>query len=54
MWDSTVRRWMEADISWIKHLFENEETAKHPQKDVSSLKYSDIKIGKCCHTIHIL
>ena len=46
MWDFTVRGWRACDITDIEDLFEDQDTAKKPQRNVADLKSADLSIGK--------
>ena len=46
MWDFTVRGWRACDITDIEDLFEDQDTAKNPQRNVADLKFEDLSIGK--------
>ena len=45
MWDLAMRGWRIADTDGIEELFSNKDTAATSQREVSSLKYEDTKIG---------
>ena len=46
MWDFTVRGWRACDITDIEDLFEDQDTATKPQRNVADLKFEDLSIGK--------
>ena len=46
MWDFTVRGWRACDITDIEDFFEDQDTAKKPQRNVADLKFEDLSIGK--------